>query len=86
MDSGLNVKKALSFLKAGYVLSLPGEKGKVFYRQGRVHIQGDSTRIAIDDMAFLSLYAETLFVLDESLNDEEIVDPGRDKEYYSWRQ
>ena len=86
METYFDCQKALSLLKAGYVLKTFKEGKAVYRKGGKIVIKGERDHIALSEYAFLTLYAETLFSLNEQANDEETVDPKRDQEYYSWNQ
>lgn len=86
METNLDSKKALSYLKAGYVLRILNEERIVFEREGKIVVKGENSHIVVNEYAFLSIFSETMFVPEDDLNDEDTIDPQRDKEYYSWRQ
>lgn len=86
MEQHLDVHQALSYLKAGYVLSPTGEEKRISYRRGKVILKGENDTILIDPYVFLDLYKDSFFRLVEDALEEDIVDPIKDREYYSWRQ
>lgn len=83
MDKNRN--RALKLLKAGYILTDKKEKILVRYDK-KIIVICDNYIVKLDDYEFLSLYGEYEFVISDKYNNEEEIDPQKDKEYYSFRQ
>lgn len=79
-----DVRKALSYLKAGYRLVCKEEH--LSYAFGKIRIRGENASLTLNAYRFLDLYKDGVFSLDEEENGEDLVDPKKDEEYYSFRQ
>ena len=80
----IDVNHAISHLQQKEVLCfyVQGRVNYVSMKNGEIIISSDNFKSPLSKEDFLSLYQGTEFKVFE--DDEEIVDPVKDEQYYSW--
>ena len=80
----LTPKQALNYLLSGYAVE--GEKRTFRLFEGKIQALGEQDRLLLNRYQFLEIFKESTFTLSEENANEELVDPKKDEEYYSFRQ
>lgn len=83
-----DLNEAILMMKAGCeMLSFSsGEKECFTLLSDKILIRSENKEIKINIYRFKELYAEARFLLSDHQSEEEVVDPKKDAEYYSWHQ
>lgn len=82
----LTIDNAIACLKSGYHLINMNTKDYVFMDdKSIVHVISEVKSLTINIYSFKELFKDSFFIIDDEAL-EEVVDPNKDKEYYSWRQ
>ncbi len=84
----LSAKDALAMMKSGCHLEarIEGKTEDFYFSEDSVYVLSENKVLKISEYRFLELYEKTVFFLSEEQNEEEVADPRKDEEYYSWRQ
>jgi hypothetical protein len=83
-EEEFGIAEALERMDEGFILSYIVDKRRNYCckKNGKILIASGEMKAPLSPDDFRSLYAQTLFTLVK--DDEPLVDPEKDQQYYSW--